>query len=199
VFERVAHALQTGTTMLHLGRRLIAPLLVAAGLCALPVTSDAQEVVVRERVYYPIEVEPHFSFGNEDVFGSIGFGGGLRLGVPLARGHIGRIPQNIALSFGGDIVHYEDCYNGTGCSANYLMFPVAAQWNIGFARGFSFLVEGGGYVYKGWYDTCGPACAPSDLGVLPTVAVGGRVHVHDNVAFLFRIGYPMSTVGISFL
>jgi hypothetical protein len=34
---------------------------------------------------------------------------------------------------------------------------------------------------------------------LPTIAVGGRVHLHDNVALLFRVGYPMSTVGISFL
>jgi hypothetical protein len=181
------------------GCRPIFPFLVTLGVCALPVVSDAQEVVVRERVYYPIEVEPHFSIGNEDVFGAVGYGGGVRLGVPLARGHLGRVPQNIAISFGGDIIHYQDCYNGSGCSGNYLMFPVAAQWNIGFHRNFSLLLEGGGYVYKGWYDTCGPGCGPSDLGVLPTFAVGGRLHLHDNVAFLFRVGYPMSTIGLSFL
>jgi hypothetical protein len=80
------------------------------------------------------------------------------------------------------------------------MLPVAAQWNIGFARQFSLLLEGGIYVYKGWYDSCGANCSgPSDLGVLPTFAVGGRIHLHRNVALLFRIGYPMSTVGISFL
>jgi hypothetical protein len=185
--------------MPHSARRLLVPSLVTLALFPCATTSSAQEVVVRERVYYPIEVEPHFSIGNEDVFGAVGYGGGVRLGVPLARGHLGRIPQNIAFSFGGDIVHYDDCYSGAGCSANYLMFPVAAQWNIGFARGFSLLLEGGGYVYKGWYDACGPTCSPSDLGVLPTFAVGGRVHVHDNVAFLFRVGYPMSTLGISFL
>ncbi len=195
----MAHRLHRRRAMNLSRRHLLVPLLSALGVCALPIRSDAQEVVVRERVYYPIEVEPHFSIGNEDVFGSFGYGGGVRLGVPFAHGHLGRVPQNLAISFGGDIVHYQDCYNGVNCSANYLMFPVAAQWNIGFHRSFSLLLEGGGYVYKGWYDTCGPGCAPADFGVLPTFAIGGRVHLHDNVAFLFRVGYPMSTVGISFL
>ena len=174
-------------------------LLIAFGVCALSSIASAQQVVVRERVYYPIEIEPHFTFGDENVYGATGFGGGLRLGVPLASGRLGRIPDNIAISFGGDIIHYQDCYNGSGCSGNYLMFPVAAQWNLGFHRSFSLLLEGGGYVYKGWYDTCGPGCSPSDVGVLPTFAIGGRVHLHDNAAFLFRVGYPMTTLGISFL
>jgi hypothetical protein len=166
---------------------------------ATPRLATAQTVVVRERVVYPIEIEPHFSFGAEDVYGAAGFGGGLRIGIPFAHGHLGRIPDNVAISFGGDIVHYDDCYSGGNCNGNYLMFPVAAQWNIGFARSFSFLVEGGAYVYKGWYDTCGPGCAgPSDVGILPTIAAGGRVHLGNNVALLFRIGYPMSTLGISF-
>jgi hypothetical protein len=164
-----------------------------------PRSATAQTVVVRERVVYPIEIEPHFSFGAEDVYGAAGFGGGLRVGIPFAHGHLGRIPDNVAISFGGDIVHYDDCYNGSNCNGNYLMFPVAAQWNIGFVRSFSFLLEGGAYVYKGWYDTCGAGCSgPSDFGILPTIAAGGRVHLGDNVALLFRIGYPMSTVGISF-
>jgi hypothetical protein len=173
---------------------------IVAAVLVMTVPAEAQTVVVRERVYYPIEIEPHFTFGAEDVYGATGFGGGIRVGIPLAFGHLGRIPQNIALSLGGDLVHYDDCYVGGNCDANYLMLPVAAQWNIGFARQFSLLLEGGIYVYKGWYDSCGANCSgPSDLGVLPTFAVGGRIHLHRNVALLFRIGYPMSTVGISFL
>jgi len=171
------------------------------GLLTVAPVANAQTVVVRERVYYPIEIEPHFTFGDENVYGATGFGGGLRVGVPLAVGHLGRIPENLAISFGGDIVHYDDCYNGNNCSANYLMFPVAAQWNLGFVRHFSLLLEGGAYVYKGWIgNNCVDGCGnPSDFGILPTFAVGGRFHLHDNVALLLRLGYPMSTIGVSFL
>jgi hypothetical protein len=184
-------------------RQLISLCTVVATLLILLTAASqarAQEYVVRERVYYPIEVEPHFTFGTEDVYGAVGFGGGLRLGVPVARGHLGRVPQTLAISFGGDIVHYDDCYNGPNCNGNYLMFPVAVQWNLLFAHSFSLLLEGGAYVYKGWYDTCGPGCSgPSDFGVLPTLAVGGRFHLHDHVALLLRVGYPMTTLGISFM
>jgi hypothetical protein len=189
--------------MTHRTRRFVSTCTISGALLALLTVSlpaSAQEVVVRERVYYPIEIEPHFTFGDEDVYGATGFGGGLRLSIPLVSGHLGRIPDNLAITFGGDIVHYDDCYAGGNCSANYLMFPVAAQWNLGFTRHFSMLLEGGAYVYKGWYDTCGDGgCNPSNFGILPTFAVGGRFHLHDNVALLLRLGYPMSTIGVSFL
>ncbi len=32
---------------------------------------------------YPIEIEPHFSFGAENVYGATGFGAGLRLSIPV--------------------------------------------------------------------------------------------------------------------
>jgi hypothetical protein len=180
--------------------KIIGSASVLIAIIAAAAPANAQTVVVRERVVYPVEIEPHFTFGNEDVYGATGFGGGLRIGIPLVFGHIGRVPENLALSFGADIVHYDNCYVGGNCDANYLMFPVVAQWNLGFARRFSLLLEGGGYVYKGWYDGCGPNCSgPSDLGILPSFAIGGRIHLHDNVALLFRVGYPMSTVGVSFL
>ena len=46
----------------------------------------------------------------------------------------------------------------------------------------------------------GPGCAPpSDFGVLPTLAIGARIHMGDNVSFTARIGYPTITFGVSFL
>ena len=88
------------------------PAIAAAFLSLTAVSSSAtaQEVVVRERVYYPIEIEPHFSFGEGNVYGATGFGGGLRIGIPLAVGHVGRVADNIAISFGADLLHYENCY-----------------------------------------------------------------------------------------
>lgn len=153
---------------------------------------------------YRVEVEPHFSFGAASVYGGAGFGGGVRVSLPLVSGHLGRTPDNLAISFGGDIVHYEGCYFASYCGADYLLFPVAAQWNIFFHRKVSFFAEGGLYIYKGWRDECafgrGLGCKePSALGAQPSVAVGGRVHIAQNIAFTMRIGYPTMTVGFSFL
>jgi hypothetical protein len=184
-------------------RQLFAGLVSVATL-VLPAAARAAEEVVavdaRERIIYPVEVEPHFSFGAENIYGTAGLGGGLRVSIPFAFGHIGRVPDNIGISFGGDLLHYDNCFASSNCGANYLMLPVAAQWNLLIARRISLLFEGGAYVYKGWFDTCGPGCAePSDFGVLPTVAVGGRVHIGENASFLFRVGYPTMTLGVSFL
>jgi hypothetical protein len=152
---------------------------------------------------YAVEFEPHFSFGEANVYGNTGFGAGLRVGIPLAVGNIGRIPDNIAISFGGDILHYDNCYYGDRCGANYLLLPVAAQWNLFVLRRVSVFAEGGVFVYKGWLDGCGPGdngCnAPSDFGILPTLAIGGRFHVGRDVALTLRLGYPMTTLGLSFM
>jgi hypothetical protein len=153
---------------------------------------------------YPIEIEPHFTFGAENVYGATGFGAGLRVSIPVIESLLQRIPDNLAISFGGDIVHYDNCYFGNECGANYLMLPVAAQWNVFVARRVSVFGEAGAFVYKGFFDGCapgdGPGCSPpSDFGVLPTLAVGARIHMGDNASFTARIGYPTITFGVSFL
>jgi hypothetical protein len=180
---------------------------VPFAVVVMPAAARAQGEVYMERLReptaYPVEIEPHLTFGAENVYGNTGFGGGLRVGVPFAVGHLGRAPQNLALSFGGDVVHYDNCYYGPYCSANYLMVPAALQWNIGALRPLSIFVEGGAFLYKGWFDECGPGdvgcSAPSDFGVLPTLALGGRVHVGRDVALTLRLGYPTTTFGVSFL
>jgi hypothetical protein len=145
----------------------------------------------RTQAVYPVELESHFAFGAENTYGQTGFGAGLRLSVPVIAGGIGRAPYNVAVSFGG-------------CGADYLMVPVAAQWNIFVARRLSVFAEGGVFLYKGFFDGCGagdgPGCsAPSDFGLLPTIAIGGRFHASDDVALTLRVGYPTSTLGVSFM
>jgi hypothetical protein len=182
------------------------PAVLLAALAVLPTTARAQGEE-REPLGVEstrgLEIEPHFTFGAENVYGASGLGAGLRVGVPLLDGHVGRLPDDLALSLGGDIVHYDNCYWGGYCSANYLMVPVAAQWNLDLSRRVSFLAEGGVFVYKGWFDACRPGdvgcAAPSDFGVLPTIAVGGRIRFSDTAAFTMRVGYPTVTLGVSFL
>jgi hypothetical protein len=185
--------------------------LACAGTLAVSSTANA-DVYVRvegprydaeQASAYSLEVEPHFTFGPGNVYGDTGFGAGLRLGIPLVAGHIGSVPDNLALSFGPDVVHYDNCYYGGYCGANYLMFPVAAQWNLFVARRVSVFGEGGLYAYKGWFTGCGPGdvgcSAPSDFGVLPTLAIGGRIHLGDTAALTLRLGYPTTTLGVSFM
>ena len=191
--------------------RLLVPCMATA---AVALSNDARaDLAVRvegpapARAYaseYPIELEPHFAFGPENVYGSSGFGAGLRVGIPLVVGSLGAVPDNLALSFGGDVLHYDNCFFGDDCGANYLLVPVAAQWNVFVARRVSLFAEGGVYLYKGWFDGCapgdGPGCSPpSDFGLLPTIAIGGRVHVGPTAALTLRVGYPTTTLGFSFM
>lgn len=182
---------------------------MAAALCALALASEARadgEVsmqAVHDPTAYVMEIEPHLTFGPDNVYGNSGFGAGVRLGLPLAVGHLGRLPQNLALNFGGDWIHYDNCYYGSFCSANYVLIPATAQWNVAVARPVSLFLEGGVFLYKGWFDPCNSGdvgCSePSDFGLLPTLAVGGRIHVSDDVAVTLRLGYPTTTLGVSFL
>ena len=210
-----ARPLHIGRSMNHRDRKpfryfiiaaIAAPLLAAPAVASadVAVTVEGPRAPRYDESLYPIEVEPHFTFGPENVYGAAGFGGGVRLGIPLVTGHLGSVPQNLALSFGGDILHHDNCFFGSDCGANYLMVPVAAQWNIFAVRRLSLFAEGGAFVYKGWFDGCrpgdGPGCSsPSDFGVLPTVAIGGRVHLGPGSALTLRVGYPTTTLGVSFL
>jgi hypothetical protein len=179
---------------------------LALAILAMPSLARADGELTMERLRepttYPIELEPHLTFGAENVYGNTGFGAGARVGLPLAIGHLGPISQNLALSLGGDAVHYDNCYYGAYCGANYLIVPAALQWNVGVARPLSVFVEGGAFLYKGWFDHCAPGdagcSAPSDFGLLPTVALGGRVHLGQDVALTLRLGYPTTTFGVSF-
>jgi hypothetical protein len=188
-----------------IGRGLFGALSLAALFVASPARADGEAPTRRDELpLYPIEIEPHFAFGAGDVYGATGLGAGLRLSIPLVSGHLGQVPDNLAIGFGGDILHYDNCYYGNDCGANYLMLPAVAQWNIFVARRVSVFGEGGIFVYKGFFNGCGPGdgpgCSPpSDFGILPTVAIGARIHVGDNVSFVARLGYPTITLGVSFL
>jgi hypothetical protein len=186
-------------------------IVIAASAAAFTMTGNARAqaeervvVVTDEPSAYPVEIEPHFTFGPDNVYGNSGVGAGLRVSIPVVSSLLVHVPDNLAVSFGGDLIHYDNCYFGSECGANYLLLPVAAQWNVFVARRVSLFAEGGVFLYKGFFNQCGPddgpGCVePSDFGILPTLAVGARLHMGDNVSFTARIGYPTITLGLSFL
>ena len=186
-------------------------IVVAISAATFTMTGDARAqaeervvVVTDEPSAYPVEIEPHFTFGPDNVYGNSGVGAGLRVSIPIVSSLLVNVPDNLAVSFGGDLIHYDNCYFGSECGANYLLLPVAAQWNVFVARRVSLFAEAGVFLYKGFFNHCGPddgpGCVePSDFGLLPTLAVGARLHMGDNVSFTARIGYPTITLGLSFL
>jgi hypothetical protein len=121
---------------------------------------------------YHIELEPHMLFGFNDVYSSDGFGIGGRASIPiLQNGFVPSINNSVAISFGADLLHYGGCYyTGASCSANYLFFPVALQWNFYVAHKWSAFGEAGIELYKGFFDACpgGYKCASlTEFGALP--------------------------------
>src|SRR4051812_8940671 len=82
-----------------------------ASIFVLQNTSNAAETLGHEpvaRTGYALEVEPHLAFSWDNIYGSTGVGGGVRLGVPIVRdGFLTSHSDNLAITLGGDILHYE--------------------------------------------------------------------------------------------
>ena len=170
--------------------------LVVLGTASL-VHADEDDPQPRRHPDYSVEIEPHFVIGDLGTYEAGGYGVGARFGIPIVRnGFVPSINNNVAINFGVDLVHYGCYLDNVSCSANYLLFPVALQWNFFFSHSWSAYGEAGLFLFKGFYDNAcvGNICAggPSDLGALPTFAVGGRYHFNEHVALNLRIGYPPS-------
>lgn len=156
---------------------------------------------------YDLELEPHGTFGWGGVYGTDGgFGLGARLSIPIVRnGFVPTINNSVAISFGLDWVHY-GCFDSlANCTADYLDFPVAMQWNFYVSRHWSVFGEPGLYIYHGFFSNCflfnGRLACPSEptqTGVLPAFYVGARYHFTDKISITMRVGYPTLSVGVSF-
>ena len=161
---------------------------------------------------YVVEIEPHGLVGFGFRYGGAGIGVGARFSINIVKnGFIPSINNNVAISFGADFMHYGGCYggfsDGIGCSANYLFFPVALQWNFYVAEHWSVFGEPGIVPFYGFYDDfCGNGINqvrgcdnPSHFSVAPALYVGGRYHFNEHTALTMRIGYPDFSIGVSFL
>jgi len=155
--------------------------------------------------HYSFEAEPHLLFGWDNLFPGDSFGIGGRFSIPIVdNGFIKTINNSVAISFGADFMHYDGCYIGRvgGCSANFLLLPVAMQWNFYVARQWSVFGEPGLFIYHGFFDTCPvgiPCVEPTATGVRPAFYLGGRYHFNEHIALTMRIGYPTVSVGVSFM
>jgi hypothetical protein len=157
---------------------------------------------------YGVEIEPHGLigwWGGPGYADGNGYGVGGRFSIPIVKnGFIRTINNSVAISFGADILWYNACWygNGYGCSATYIDFPVALQWNFFVAQHWSVFAEGGLYAFHGFFDNCplnnGCPNEPWQNGVEPALWVGGRYHFNDRVSLTMRLGFPTASVGVSF-
>lgn len=166
---------------------------------------------------YSVELEPHalLAWGGPWWNGSdAGFGLGMHAVIPfLKNGPIDSINNNMGIGFGLDWAHNSNngCgwyYRGggwanCGWSANTLMFPVYVQWNFFFTDVISVFGEGGLGIAHSWatFDNCpiGFNCTNSGTDVYPLFEGGGRFLFGKTVGLTVRVGYPLFTVGASFL
>lgn len=196
-------------------RSLVFSAVLAAGMaCASSALADDTIKSPGDHPDYVVEIEPHGLVGFGFRYGGAGIGLGGRFSINIVKnGFIPSINNSVAVTFGADFMHYGGCYNGINdvngfnCSANYLLFPVALQWNFYVASHWSVFGEPGIVPFYGFYDDfCGNGpnqirgCDnPSHFSVAPALYVGGRYHFNEHMALTMRIGYPDFSVGVSFL
>jgi len=177
---------------------------------------------------YGVELEPHgllrWDSHYGDYYGSTGYGLGMHAVIPfLDNGPIDRINNNMGIGFGLDWAHYSQnyCYAGPffirGAPANYscdvygngFMFPIFVQWNFFLTDIISVFGEAGfgiadDTVNANYYlGVCpiGANCTYSDsqIDVFPYFEPGARFLFGRAVGLVVRVGYPILTVGVTFL
>jgi hypothetical protein len=165
----------------------------AATSIAAPARADDTIKRPGDHPEYHVEIEPHALFAFAVVYTGAGFGAGARFSIPIVHnGFIPSINNSIAITFGADALYFDSC--GGGCTT-WLDFPVAMQWNFYVARHWSVFGEPGLVVGHGFVS--GTYAFP-DTWVYPAIFAGGRYHITDTVSLTMRVGYPMSSFGVSF-
>jgi hypothetical protein len=183
--------------------------------------SSAQaQMIIRsdDHPRHRVELEPHGTltwFAPPGELGGAGLGGGFRASITIADSLIPRVNDSAAISFGGDLVHYFGAGVAAGNCAQYvgtgadricvrvagstgpglaILAPIEFQWNFYLTPKWSVFGELGVLPYLGLMD--GPAY--TYFSVVPAVFVGGRYHFNDRASLTMRLGYPFTTIGVSF-
>lgn len=197
--------------------RALTSSIVIAALAGISSTASAESIIKNpgDHPDYKVELEPHGVLGWGHLYHGQGLGVGLRVTIPIVQnGFIKSINNSVGISFGADWIRYSDCYYhdknvGYGCGASYFTLPVTMQWNFWLTPKWSVFGEPGLYIYHGIYDDdyCnvpkgdkGRFCGyPTRTGVDVAFYAGARFHFNETVALTMRLGYPSSSVGVSFL
>jgi hypothetical protein len=180
------------------------------------ITANAQSTIKHpgQRTAYSFEFEPHLLLSGLDLPGSglgTGFGAGVHGTVEVAaNGFLPKVNDSVGIGFGADWARFDsdrsgrcDRFangpNGTRIctqvsggpgTVDTLLVPVVMQWNFWLARRWSVFGEPGLFLYLD----------DGDFGIHPvSMSAGGRFHMAERVTLTLRLGYPVITLGVSFL
>ncbi len=195
-------------------------LLFVACLLFLPSSASAQTIIKRDEAHnYALEIDLHgvlTPFGAPQGSSDVGIGAGAMFGINLApRGFLPSVNDSVALGVGFDFVHYSggsavasECVEWVGSGAsricvrtrrsggggNYFYVPAVMQWNFYINKQFSLFGEPGlaAYLWNSSFDRS------LNFGMTPVFNVGGRWHFSEAATLTFRVGYPYTTIGVSF-
>jgi hypothetical protein len=176
-------------------RALVAAL---ASVCVLASASArAEDSILKQPDQHPdsfVELEVHgvvaygagpFLIGRYD---EIGFGPGFRANFRILKdGFIPSLNDTVALGVGAELVFDTN-------SAVHLVTPVVLQWNFWLTKHWSVLGEPGVAISFPMSTPRGP----EPVFVTPSLSVGARYNFNDHVTLVMRLGYPVTSVGVSF-
>lgn len=192
---------------------LLAALVVAAGVSVLPdrALADVEYAPKEEgprakwHPRYAAELEVHGTVAAFDQF-FVGMGGGARATFPAWRHTPFKgFDNDLGVGVGVDIVAYRaykpDDPHGPTIKLNAYYLPVYLQWNVWLGSAASIFIEPTLlYRFGDYIDNCPPdlKCAPQTR-FLPTGSLGLRFRIAEHVSGTIRVGWPMGTVGVSWL
>jgi opacity protein-like surface antigen len=195
---------------------LRAACLAAAALCLLSAASASAQIrSPRSHNHYGVELEPHLvvQWADEPFWNDTGIGVGLRASIPVLQdGPISTINNSLAVGFGLDWAHFDDCGNFNNlCDANDFWIPIVVQWNFFLTKSISMFGEFGLAIQHSTLNWSGPIpgnCARVNGVNICTDSVdhtdvelvlwlGARFALSDNIAFTLRLGTPSLLFGLS--
>ena len=154
---------------------------------------------------YGAEIEPHFVIAGLDKY-QAGLGFGLNVSIPIFQhAPFKKIDDDISFGVGLDFVRYAAYKPQEPNGANVLTYawyvPVFVQWNLWLGARASMFVEPAlVFRFASYPENCyaSQRCAETDR-VLPTGSLGFRFRIFEHVPLVVRVGWPMVTIGGSWL
>ncbi len=188
-------------------RRVVAPGLCLALVLALSSPALAEEPApAPERASwhpkYVTELELHGEFAVGDAYGP-GGGMGLRATLPVWENQpLRRVDDTISLSIGFDWVRYGSYRpagaGSSGVTADAFYVPLSIPFDVWLGR-VALFVEPAVVWRFARYDGCSRLPCEDSSRFFPTGFVGMRIKTAERVSITFRAGWPMFTLGASWL
>jgi hypothetical protein len=153
---------------------------------------------------YAAEIEPHFVIAGIDKYGA-GLGGGVNVTIPIwQNAPFKGFDDDIGFGIGLDWVRYAGYQPQEPRGAKVLTYalyvPVYLQWNVWLgSRASIFLEPTLMFRFARYPDTCPLNDCADTTRVMPTGSIGLRFRIVNHVAATIRVGWPLVTIGASWL